>query len=56
MSCVGSRSRSPGPHLIRENFDPARMLKAISGLWHTLARAIFLLRESAGNLDPGTLK
>ncbi|KAH3851770.1 hypothetical protein DPMN_094255 [Dreissena polymorpha] len=56
MICASSRSRSSGPQLIRENFDPPEMLKAIACVGHRLARATVMFRESAGNLDPETLE
>ncbi|KAH3784707.1 hypothetical protein DPMN_162671 [Dreissena polymorpha] len=44
MSCVGSKSRSPGPQLIRVNFESPNVLTSIPGF-----------REITGNLSPDSL-
>ncbi|XP_052286189.1 uncharacterized protein LOC127881957 [Dreissena polymorpha] len=55
MSCVGSKSRSPGPQLIRVNVDPPNVLTSIPEVGPKLAKVIVQFREIAGNLSPDSL-
>ncbi|KAH3872789.1 hypothetical protein DPMN_036012 [Dreissena polymorpha] len=55
MSCVGSKSRSPGPQLIRVNFAPPNVLTSIPGVGAKMGKAIVHLREIAGKLSPNSL-
>ncbi|KAH3718442.1 hypothetical protein DPMN_061246 [Dreissena polymorpha] len=55
MSCVGSKSRSPGPQVIRVNFDPPNVLTSIPGVGPKLAKGIVGFWKNAGNLSPDSL-